>query len=109
MARVFLGIHYPSDVAVGALLGIATSLAVNREWVRKTIAARILAYEVRYPPWFYGLFFLARRIVRRIPEHEMDRGGRRPPVRRLQQIIGRRCRVRARSGRCPCPALGILS
>jgi undecaprenyl-diphosphatase len=59
MARVFLGIHYPSDVAVGALLGIATSLAVNREWVRNKIAAPILSYEARYPPWFYGLFFLA--------------------------------------------------
>jgi undecaprenyl-diphosphatase len=56
---VFLGIHYPSDVAVGALLGIATSLAVNREWVRNKIAAPILSYEARYPPWFYGLFFLA--------------------------------------------------
>jgi undecaprenyl-diphosphatase len=59
MARVFLGIHYPSDVVVGALLGIATSVAVNREWVRQKIAAPILTYETRYPPWFYGLFFLA--------------------------------------------------
>jgi undecaprenyl-diphosphatase len=59
MARVFLGIHYPSDVLVGALLGIATSLAVNRESVRQKIAAPVLSYETRYPPWFYGLFFLA--------------------------------------------------
>ncbi len=58
LARVYLGIHYPSDIVVGALIGIATSLAVNREPVRKLIAAPILALEKRYPPFFYGLFFL---------------------------------------------------
>jgi membrane-associated phospholipid phosphatase len=59
LARVYLGIHYPSDILVGALIGIATSLAVNRETVRKRIAAPVLALEPRYPPYFYGLFFVA--------------------------------------------------
>jgi len=59
LARVYLGIHYPSDIVVGALIGIATSLAINREAVRKAIAAPILSFETRYPPYFYGLFFLA--------------------------------------------------
>ena len=59
VARVFLGIHYPSDIIVGALIGIATSLAVNREFIKKRIAAPILTLEARHPPYFYGLFFLA--------------------------------------------------
>lgn len=59
LARVFLGIHYPSDVLVGALIGIATSLTVNRQIVRKMLAAPLLAFEPRYPPYFYGLFFIA--------------------------------------------------
>jgi membrane-associated phospholipid phosphatase len=59
LARVSLGIHYPSDVFVGALIGIATSIVFNRETVRKRIAAPLLTLEVRYPPYFYGLFFLA--------------------------------------------------
>ena len=42
----------------GALLGITTSVVVNRESVRRRWAAPILAWEQRYPPYFYGLFFL---------------------------------------------------
>ncbi|WP_197033658.1 phosphatase PAP2 family protein [Bradyrhizobium sp. URHD0069] len=59
LGRVYLGIHYPSDILVGALIGIATSLVVNREPVRRLIAAPILALEPRYPAYFYGLFFIA--------------------------------------------------
>jgi len=59
LARVFLGIHYPSDIVVGALIGIVTSVVFNREMVRKRLAAPVLAWEARYPPYFYGLFFLA--------------------------------------------------
>jgi undecaprenyl-diphosphatase len=58
LARVYLGIHYPSDVFVGAMIGIATSIAINREPVRRRFAAPILALEPRHTPYFYGLFFL---------------------------------------------------
>jgi undecaprenyl-diphosphatase len=58
LARVFLGIHYPSAVLVGALLGIATTLSVNRAPVRRLFATPLLSFEQRYPAYFYGLFFL---------------------------------------------------
>jgi len=58
LARVYLGIHYPSDILVGALIGIATTLAVNRASVRRAFAAPLLSFEQRYPPYFYSLFFL---------------------------------------------------
>jgi undecaprenyl-diphosphatase len=59
LARVFLGIHYPSDIVVGALIGVVTSVAVNRDVVRKRLAAPVLTWEASHPPYFYGLFFLA--------------------------------------------------
>jgi len=75
LARVYLGIHYPSDILVGALLGTGTGLALNREFVRRKIAQPILAIEAhtRYQPYFYGLFFIVLaelgdgfRVTRRI-------------------------------------------
>jgi undecaprenyl-diphosphatase len=58
LARVYLGIHYPGDILAGALIGIATGVAVNREALRKWIARWILTFEPRYPSYFYGLLFL---------------------------------------------------
>jgi len=58
LARVYLGIHYPSDILAGALLGVGATLALNREFVRRRISANILTMEVRHQPYFYGLFFV---------------------------------------------------
>src|SRR4051794_3466577 len=58
LARVYLGIHYPSDILAGALLGVGATLALNREFVRRRISANILTMEVRHRPYFYGLFFV---------------------------------------------------
>jgi undecaprenyl-diphosphatase len=58
LARVYLGIHYPSDILAGALLGIGTSVALNRDLIRRKITAPILAIETYYPPYFYGAFFV---------------------------------------------------
>lgn len=58
VARVYLGIHYPSDVFVGAVIGVVVSLLVVREPLRRLVGARILAFESRYPACFYGIFFV---------------------------------------------------
>jgi membrane-associated phospholipid phosphatase len=88
LARVFLGIHYPSDIFVGALIGIATSIALNRETVRKRVVAPILTLEVRYPPYFYGLF-LSRtlRVVGRVRDHSAHWPGHRAFLHWVPQLM----------------------
>ncbi|MGY4234709.1 undecaprenyl-diphosphatase [Bradyrhizobium sp. USDA 4449] len=56
-SRVFLGIHFPADILVGALIGIATSAAATTRPIRAAVAGRIFRLEGRYTAIFYFLFF----------------------------------------------------
>jgi undecaprenyl-diphosphatase len=56
--RVILGLHYPSDVAVGALIGILTVALTQHAAIRNRIAAPALALERKRPDLFYPLMFL---------------------------------------------------
>lgn len=59
LARTYFGVHYPGDILVGALIGVVTSIAVNRDMVQTRIGGRILTWEPRRPAYFYGVLFLA--------------------------------------------------
>jgi undecaprenyl-diphosphatase len=57
LPRVYLGIHYPSDILAGALLGVAaasTARAPSLRWVINWPAQRLLEYS---PGLFYAFFF----------------------------------------------------
>jgi undecaprenyl-diphosphatase len=56
--RVYLGIHYPSDIVVGALLGIVSAIAVERDVFYRRISAPLLALEKSAPSYFYGALLL---------------------------------------------------
>ena len=56
-ARIYFGLHYPSDVAAGALIGIGVMIAVNNEFMHARFASPIVAIEQRAPAIFYALFF----------------------------------------------------
>ncbi|MFM0566056.1 phosphatase PAP2 family protein [Paraburkholderia sediminicola] len=58
LPRIYLGLHYPTDVLAGAALGIGIACVMNVRPIRTRIAAPILAFAQRYPGVFYGAAFL---------------------------------------------------
>lgn len=56
--RVYFGLHHPSDIIGGALLGVAVALMATRMSLVRPIAVRILYVEQRYRGLFYLSFFL---------------------------------------------------
>jgi undecaprenyl-diphosphatase len=55
---IYLGLHYPTDVFAGLVLGTALGLLLNQAGIRARIAAPFLAWEARSPAGFYATLFL---------------------------------------------------
>lgn len=58
LPRVYFGLHYPSDIIGGAVIGVLVALFFNREAVRRPISQYALAIEERFSGLFYACFFL---------------------------------------------------
>ena len=56
--RVIFGLHYPSDLIGGALLGIAVALAAARLQRRHGVADFLLEVGHKHPAAFYAIAFL---------------------------------------------------
>lgn len=57
--RIYVGLHYPSDIVVGAAIGAAIGMASQGVLVRDRIAAPILKWRDRRPGLFYSIMFTA--------------------------------------------------
>ena len=58
LPRIYLGLHYPSDIVCGATIGIVGTWLANRPIIKEKIAPSVFEVENRQPGIFYAVMFL---------------------------------------------------
>src|SRR5260221_13270909 len=58
LPRVYTGIHYPTDIIAGRVLGFAIASGARVPRLRSAIANPALRWKGSYPMFFYFCFFL---------------------------------------------------
>jgi undecaprenyl-diphosphatase len=56
--RIYLGYHYPSDIAAGAVIGVLSALIIGHKEIRTSLARPLLGWSQCYLGAFYCAFFL---------------------------------------------------
>ncbi len=58
VARMYLGIHYPTDILAGGLIGIGVASLAKYPEIRTAVTRKPLEWVNRAPQLFYAVFFL---------------------------------------------------
>jgi undecaprenyl-diphosphatase len=57
LGRIFLGIHYPTDIIVGAFLGAGIVYIANGRFISNLLTRPIIKWSNHHPSSFYAAFF----------------------------------------------------
>jgi undecaprenyl-diphosphatase len=58
LPRIYFGLHYPTDIIAGALIGAITAISCNLYLTQSKLINSIMNFSVSKPAYFYPLFFL---------------------------------------------------
>jgi undecaprenyl-diphosphatase len=64
--RLFVGVHHPTDILAGALLGTGSGYAVGLEPLRSMLAKPALTWMRAHPPSFYAAAFLVSYLMAQV-------------------------------------------
>lgn len=59
LPRIYMGIHYPTDLVAGALIGSGAAALGKIARVRTAVVGPLLQWRRKYPGLFYACFFAA--------------------------------------------------
>jgi undecaprenyl-diphosphatase len=60
---VFVGVHHPTDVLAGALIGVCAGYAVGREPLRSALANPAMRWMRAHPASFYAAAFFITFLI----------------------------------------------
>ena len=75
LPRVYLGLHYPTDILAGAVIGVTITLIVSVSRIFVRITSKTLQFSSDYPGYFYALFFLLSLQISTLFEEMRTIGG----------------------------------